>query len=222
MQLPERLPMIANPPRKHMLRDVVNRLYQPGLLHRHGCITFCLFLLTRLQNVVDATRWRLNMLRLTSAEVIRSNADLRCILTPPDRVSLASTDIALDPSRRRWQHRLKGVGEPGIVKSPFASVKLNGAVREALLFDLDTGTEHVASLAEFLDGLRSSLGARIRDLISEHHGHKCGLGVDVTYRHMAEEPLAVGHLSTYRAVLPNDFPKERGSTDRGTRIYCAI
>ena len=46
------------------------------------------------------------------------------------------------------------------------------AYRHALLVERYTPNEYVASLSEFLDGLRESLGASLRDLIAEHHGLK--------------------------------------------------
>ena len=67
----------------------------------------------------------------------------------------------------------------------------------------------MASNAEFLNGLRDSLGASLRDLIAEHHRVQSWLGVDVQDRHLFQERIALGHLGTDTAVLHNDFQIEQ-------------
>ena len=108
------------------------------------------------------------------------------------------------PSSRSWQRLVHGKVEPAIVKSHSPAVTQR-AFPHALLIERYTPTEHIARLAEFLEGLRESLGASLRDLITEHHGLKLGLGVDVHYRHMFEERIALWHRITHTAVLHNDF-----------------
>ena len=88
---------------------------------------------------------------------------------------------------------------------PFSRGHRQAAFRHALLDERYTPDEQVASLPEFLEGLPVSHGAGLRDLIAQHHGLKVWLGVDVEYRHMFAERIAVGHLITRTAVLHNDF-----------------
>ena len=78
------------------------------------------------------------------------------------------------PSSRSWQRRPQHNPEAAIVKAPFLCCTQR-AFRQALLADVYTPNEQVASLAEFLDGLRESLGAILRDLIAEDNGLKLGL-----------------------------------------------
>ena len=72
----------------------------------------------------------------------------------------------------------------------FSCGHIQRAFRHALLFEPYTPIEHVACLAEFLNGLRESLGASLRDLIAEHHGLKLWLGVDVQYPNLFEKRIA--------------------------------
>ena len=79
----------------------------------------------------------------------------------------------------------------------------------------------MASLAEFLAGLRVSLSASMRDLLAEHHGLKLWLGVDVQYRLMFEERIAVGHLSTHTDVLHNHFNIDQVPDSLGEEVqFC--
>ena len=92
----------------------------------------------------------------------------------------------------------------------FSSGHNQRAFRDALLHDRYTPNEQIASFPEFLDGLRESLGAGVRDLIAEHNGLKMWLGVHVLYRDMFWERIVVGHLTTHIVFLHNDFQSEQG------------
>ena len=100
-----------------------------------------------------------------------------------------------------------GAGNSQVIFSRGQRLK---AFRHALMVERYTPNDHVPILAEFLDGLRVSFIASLRDLIAEHHGGKLWIGVDVQYRHMFEERIEVGHLITYTAVLHNDFQIDQG------------
>ena len=125
--------------------------------------------------------------------------------TPPDARSLASADGPIDPLQSQPAASTPGQMGAGNSQVSFSRGYTQRAFRHALLVERYTPNAHIASLAEFLDGLRESLGASLKDLIAEHHGLKLWLGVDVQYRHMFEERIAVGHLTTHTAVLHNDF-----------------
>ena len=87
----------------------------------------------------------------------------------------------------------------------FSCGQTQRAFRHALLVERYTPNEHIASLAEFRDGLRESLGASLRDLVAEHHVLKLWLSVDKKYWLMFEERIALGYLTTHTAVLHNEF-----------------
>ena len=74
-----------------------------------------------------------------------------------------------------------------------------------MLIKPSSPNEQRASLPEFLDGLRESIGASLRELIAEHDGLQLLLGVDDQYRHMSEVRIAVAQLTTHRDVLHNDL-----------------
>ena len=77
----------------------------------------------------------------------------------------------------------------------------------------------MGSLAEFLEALRESLSASLRDLLAEHHGLKLWLGVDVQYRHMFPGLIAVGPLSTHTAVLHKDFKSDQVLDRLGEEVH---
>ena len=129
--------------------------------------------------------------------------------TPPDARSLASADAPLEPFQSQMAASTQGQTGAGNSQVAFSRGHTQRAFRHALLVERYTPNEHIASLAEFLDGLRESLGASLRDLIAEHHGLKMWLGVDVQYRNMFEERIDVGDVRTHTAVMHNDFQIEQ-------------
>ena len=65
--------------------------------------------------------------------------------------------------------------------------------------------KHMTSLEEFFENLRAPLRSSLESLIAEHHGLKIWIGVDVQYRHMLEDRIVVGHLTTRTALIYNSF-----------------
>ena len=102
---------------------------------------------------------------------------------------------------------IQGQRGAGNCQVAFSHGHTQPAFRHALLVERYTQNDHVASLPEFLDGLRESLGASLGDLIAEHQGVKLWLVLDVQYRHMFEERIAVVHLTTHS--LPSQRPPDR-------------
>ena len=82
-----------------------------------------------------------------------------------------------------------------------------------------TPTEHVDSLAEFIESLCESMQHTLTELMAEHHGLKLWVGVDVQYRNMFEERIASGHLTIQTAVLHNDFQINQVFSRLGEEVH---
>ena len=68
-----------------------------------------------------------------------------------------------------------------------------------------TPTEHVDSLAEFLESLRVSMQQKLTEHMAEHHGVKLWVAVDVQCHPMFEVRFATVQITTHTVVLHNDF-----------------
>ena len=125
--------------------------------------------------------------------------------TPQDARSVTSAAGQLDPlqsclSTDRTQQT--GCGHSQLT---FTRGETQRAFRRAVLVERFTPSEHVDTLPEFLEIQRESMQHTLNELMAEHHGLKVWVGVDVQHRHMLEERVATGHLTTHTAVLNNDF-----------------
>ena len=86
---------------------------------------------------------------------------------PPDARSLAWANGPFDPIESQVtvaSQRQTGGGKSQVA---FSRGQTHLEFRHALLVERYTPNEHEASIAEFLHGLRESLGASLRDLIVE-------------------------------------------------------
>ena len=111
--------------------------------------------------------------------------------TPPNARSLASADATLGPLESQVSVSNQGQTGTGNSQVPCSRGQIRRAFRDALLVERYTINEHVSNLVEIRLGLRESRSASLRELIAENHGLKLRHGVDVPYRPMFEERIAV-------------------------------
>ena len=117
-----RSPITASQPRHPWHRDVVTALYHRALRHRHVCIRLCLFVWNRQRNVVDATPWLHNLLRVSSQEEISSTRRTPLYTTPVRTLARYRGQMApLTTSIRSWQRRAHAKWERAIARSPSLS-----------------------------------------------------------------------------------------------------
>ena len=95
--------------------------------------------------------------------------------TSDDARSLAAADGQLDALESQITASGPTQRGGGNSQVAFSRGHTQRAFRHALLVECYTPNENVASLAEFLEGLRESLCASLRNLIAEHHGLKLWL-----------------------------------------------
>ena len=145
--------------------------------------------------------------------------------TAPDARSVALADAPINPFQSQLEASPPGQMGAGNSQIAFSRGETQRAFRHALLFDRYRPNEHLASLAELLDGLLESRGATLTDLISEQHGLTLWLDVDVHYRHMVEERIAVRNIITQKPTPPSCLTTSRSircSTDLERRCSSAM